>query len=92
MSEKVINTAWLEKAQGLMPELRQQKVYPERIVSAVPDTSAFQGWRIEPIGLAEHLSDQVLCKGDRVTLDFGEHLVGYLPLEPYPREDFLRRS
>ncbi|PJN61957.1 hypothetical protein PAEAM_15200 [Paenibacillus sp. GM1FR] len=80
MSEKVINTAWLEKAQGLMPELRQQKVYPEHIVSAVPDASAFQGWRIEPIGLAEHLSDQVLCKGDSVTLDFGEHLVGYLTL------------
>ncbi|MEK4365003.1 sugar hydrolase [Paenibacillus sp. FSL M8-0212] len=80
MSEKVINTAWLEKAQGLMPELRQQKVYPEHIVSAIPDASAFQGWRIEPLGLAEHLSDQVLCKGDSVTLDFGEHLVGYLTL------------
>ncbi|WP_413407916.1 sugar hydrolase [Paenibacillus amylolyticus] len=80
MSEKVINTAWLEKAQGLMPELRQQKVYPEHVVSAVPDAAAFQGWRIESLGPAEQLSDQVLCKGDSITLDFGEHLVGYLTL------------
>ncbi|MEK4275244.1 alpha-L-rhamnosidase-related protein [Paenibacillus sp. FSL R7-0026] len=80
MNEKVINNAWLEKAQRLMPELHQQKVYPEHIVSAVPDASAFQGWRIEPLGLAEQLSDQVLCKGDSVTLDFGKHLVGFLTL------------
>ncbi|WKL02886.1 hypothetical protein Q0F98_03385 [Paenibacillus amylolyticus] len=70
MSEKVINTAWLEKAQRLKPELRQQKVYPEHIVSAVPDASAFQGWRIRTTRLSRTLIGSSAVQGRQCNAGF----------------------
>jgi len=80
MNEHMIKTTWLDQAKQLTPELHQQKVYPERMVNVVRDEDAFQGWSVEPVSSAAQLYDRVLKKGDRITLDFGNHHVGYLTL------------
>ncbi|GAB1154690.1 hypothetical protein YWY31_07150 [Paenibacillus illinoisensis] len=80
MNEHMINTTWLDQAKRLTPELHQQNVYPERMVSVVQDEDAFQGWSVEPVGSAAQVYDQILKKGDCITLDFGTHHVGYVTL------------
>ncbi|WP_337031712.1 sugar hydrolase [Paenibacillus illinoisensis] len=80
MNEHMINTTWLDQAKRLTPELHRQNVYPERMVSVVQDEDAFQGWGVEQVGSAAQVYDQILKKGDCITLDFGTHHVGYVTL------------
>ena len=40
--------AWLKEAAASMPELRRTEHHPVRIVRSVADSTAFQGWRMEP--------------------------------------------
>ena len=40
--------AWLKEAAVSMPELRRTEHHPVRIVRSVADSTAFQGWRMEP--------------------------------------------
>lgn len=62
MNEHMINTTWLDQAKRLTPELHQQKVYPERMVSVVQEEEAFQGWGVESGGSAAQVYDQILKK------------------------------
>ncbi|MGF6352828.1 alpha-L-rhamnosidase [Paenibacillus sp. 4624] len=80
MGEHIINASWMDQAQQWIPKLHEQTVYPEQIVRSMSDSQAFQGWRMETIGPASVLSEQTLRKGDEITLDFGQHLVGYVTL------------
>lgn len=80
MKSKQVNQPFVERAESLIPHLYEKKVYPAHIIDVVKDAEAFQGWRTERIGAAEELAGRVLGKGDSVTLDFGDHHVGYLTL------------
>ena len=48
--------AWLKEAAVSMPELRRTEHHPVRIVRSVADSTAFQGWRMEPSEPIEALS------------------------------------
>ena len=39
---------WLDKAIASTPVLKTEKVHPVGLVKAVADTSAYQGWRVDP--------------------------------------------
>lgn len=69
---------WLDKAIASTPVLKSEIVRPERLVKVVADTSAYQGWRVDPAGeigsyLGSSLKDE---KNKSVTVDFGRHLTG----------------
>lgn len=69
---------WLDKAIASTPVLKTETVRPGRLVKAVADTSAYQGWRVDPAGeigsyLGSSLKDE---KNKSVTVDFGRHLTG----------------
>ncbi|PYE45633.1 alpha-L-rhamnosidase-like protein [Paenibacillus barcinonensis] len=80
MSPHITNALWMEQAQQWIPKLYEQKIFPKQLVRSVSDVHAFQGWRIEPVAPVEAMYEQVLRKGDEITLDFGQHLVGYVTL------------
>ena len=69
-------SAWLKKAEACKPKLFRREVAPVRLVEAVPDKAAFQGWRVEPKGAVDTALRRMLKLGDTFTFDFGEHLVG----------------
>ena len=69
---------WLDKAIASTPVLNTDTVHPVGLVKAVADTSAYQGWRVDPAGeigsyLGSSLKDE---KNKSVTVDFGRHLTG----------------
>lgn len=78
------NMQWVEKAERLTPELKESKVFPKRLMKVVADEQAFQGWRVDPAADAVPLQEAVWDKGSEFTLDFGDHLVGYLTLKIRP--------
>ena len=80
---------WLDKAIASTPVLKTEKVHPVGLVKAVADTSAYQGWRVDPAGeigsyLGSSLKDE---KNKSVTVDFGRHLTGTFSF----RVDLLNR-
>lgn len=79
----LINQTMVDKAEALIPELMTSVVEPKSVVEIVADKEAFQGWRVE---LAEDQAwkERVLGKGESFTLDFGDHLVGYVSLKVKP--------
>lgn len=79
-----MNKHFVEIAEKLTPELIHQKIYPQRIVEVVPDETAFQGWRIEPIEGVESLVNKSFGKNESFILDFGDHQVGYLSISVRP--------
>lgn len=75
--------AWLEKAEALRPALTHTLCEPERMVTAVADAAAFQGWRYEADTLTTQEALQTVLKPGQVfTFDFGRHMVGYLTIRP----------
>ncbi|MCL6606067.1 MAG: sugar hydrolase [Paenibacillus sp.] len=82
MSEHV--QRFTSKANELTPEIYQQKVYPKQLVQIVRDDQVIHGWRAEKVHSSDELSNLVLGKGDEVTLDFGDHIVGTLSLNIKP--------
>ncbi|MBQ3633854.1 MAG: glycoside hydrolase, partial [Paludibacteraceae bacterium] len=70
---------WLRIAEKAKPDLHHARYTPVRMVEAVPDSSAFQGWRYLEAELTPSQTDtMVLRHGQVLTFDFGRHLVGYL--------------
>lgn len=75
---------WVEQAERLIPSLHRKVVVPKRFVQVSADPAAFQGWRINPKEDATVLREKVWDKGDSFTLDFGDHMVGYLTMKLRP--------
>lgn len=73
-------TAWLKEAAASMPELRRTEHHPVRIVRSVADSTAFQGWRMEPSEPIEALYASSLKQRRKVIVDMGEHMTGYFSL------------
>jgi len=69
---------WLAKAATLTPTLQSAARRPIAEVQCVRDAAAWQGWRCAALGQA--LPDRALGRGDTLTVDFGEHVVGRLRL------------
>lgn len=72
--------AWLKEAAVSMPELRRTEHHPVRIVRSVADSTAFQGWRMEPSEPIEALYASSLKQRRKVIVDMGEHMTGYFSL------------
>ena len=68
---------WLETAERSKPQLHYRTVKPVAVVTAVKDSSAYQGWRYEKTGEPAEFYADNFNRRTTVTLDFGEHLVGY---------------
>ena len=72
--------AWLKEAASSMPELQRTVHHPVRIVRSVADSTAFQGWRMEPSEPIEALYASSLKERRKVIVDMGEHMTGYFSL------------
>lgn len=73
-----MNQRFLKIAQDCEPELLRREALPVGCAEAVQDDSAWQGWSVRPVcGAVQELFQT----GDRLTLDFGRHLVGYLSFD-----------
>ena len=72
---------FLREAERLKPKLFSRAVSPVRLVRAVADRRAYQGWCVEPAGDVPSVLNRRLKLGDEFVLDFGEHLVGYLSVD-----------
>jgi hypothetical protein len=72
------DSRWLAKAAGLTPALHITARRPVAEVRCVREAKFWQGWRCEALGPA--LPDRALGRGDSMTVDFGEHVVGRLRL------------
>ena len=72
--------AWLKEAAASMPKLRRTEHHPVRIVRSVADSTAFQGWRMEPSEPIEALYASSLKQRRKVIVDMGEHMTGYFSL------------
>lgn len=68
---------WLKIASESTPELVKTVVRPVRVVEAIQDSSAFQGWRYADAGPVEPLYARNFKEVREITLDFGKHLTGY---------------
>lgn len=64
----------LDRAERNCPKLYEQEIISDKTVEIVADESAFFGAVAKPSGVM----GQVFKTGDRFTLDFGQHCVGYL--------------
>ncbi|MFX3635046.1 MAG: sugar hydrolase [Candidatus Pristimantibacillus sp.] len=72
------NHEFVQEAERLKPALYEGQAVPRSVVEAVSDDSAFQGWRMDKIGDYAELPNQSYGKNESFTLDFGDHLVGYI--------------
>lgn len=69
---------WFCIAQEVQPVLQQTVVEPVGLVRPVRDSSAFQGWRMEPAGDMQQFYDMTYKRGTpSVIVDFGRHVTGY---------------
>ncbi len=73
---------WLKLAEQNKPELIHTAHHPVRVVKAVEDKGAYQGWRFDTDKemTPERLATTNFRELRRVTLDFGDHLTGYISL------------
>ncbi len=82
---------WLQKAEQAKPMLRERKVEPVGLVTAVRDPQAFQGWRMVPetdvSGFYGALMKERMSQGQETILDFGEHLTGYVTFTLHATKD-----
>ncbi len=82
---------WLQKAEAAKPELRERHVEPIGMVRSVSDSTAFQGWRMEPEtnldGFYGTLIKERIGQGKETILDFGEHLTGYVTFTLHANKD-----
>lgn len=68
---------WLSKAMETTPDLTTEIKSPVRLSKVCPDTTAFQGWKMEDAGRVESLYASPLNANNGVIVDFGEHITGY---------------
>ena len=68
---------WLSAAEAAKPELKYQTMTPVAVVVPVKDPAAFQGWRYDRIGTPDSFYSKNFKEVETITLDFGNHLVGY---------------
>lgn len=78
------NKNFLQKAERLLPRLKEAIVLPVQIVDVVPDDEIIHGWKTKHIHSIEKLPDLTLGKKDQIILDFDNHQVGYLSLHIKP--------
>ncbi|HEX2971291.1 MAG TPA: hypothetical protein VHP11_03095 [Tepidisphaeraceae bacterium] len=78
MSQANTTARWIEIAESVKPALKRETMPPKQWVETVADKTAFQGWKIRPVGPAAGVYDKPLKRGDSFILDFGQHIVGYL--------------
>ncbi len=69
---------WLQKADEFKPELKIFRKTPVDIIEVLPSLNAFHGYQTRNLDNIENLKNYELGPGDKVVLDFGEHLVGRL--------------
>lgn len=69
-----MNAVFLDRAERNLPQLREQEVTTDRIVTLTEDSTAFFGVQAIPQGTVP----SCLQTGDRFILDFGQHCVGTL--------------
>lgn len=67
---------WLRKSEACKPALVYKECYPLRVVNAVKDEKAYQGWRMEECGPVYPLFNESLKNQSGIILDFGEHMTG----------------
>ncbi len=77
-------TNWLKKAEAATPKLLATVKKPVALVRVEKDAAAFQGWKTVRAGDVASLAKRKLGIGDSFTLDFGEHLTGYLTFRLSP--------
>lgn len=69
---------WFCIAQECTPTLYETLVEPIGMVRSVRDSSAFQGWRMEPAGTMQQFYGETYKRGtSAVIIDFGRHVTGY---------------
>lgn len=73
------NQAFLDKAAELEPVLQKQVVTPKRIVEVTENQNHV--CVVTEIGDISELSGRTFKKGSSLTLDFGDHQVGYVSFE-----------
>ena len=73
--ESMKNEKLLEKALGLLPTLYENKVPAQRAVEFTKENGKINETSVGNYG------ERTLGKGDSLTLDFGDHYVGYLSLD-----------
>ncbi|MBC2369084.1 sugar hydrolase [Listeria booriae] len=78
------NTAFLKKAEQLRKPLLHQEVTAKSIVEVEADASMIHGWKMRQIAPISDLDNYVLGQGDSITVDFGEHVVGFPSLSILP--------
>jgi len=78
--------AWVTEAERLKPTLHQIEKKPIGIVSIVPDSKAFQGWKVKAAGDLAKFYNNSFKQQQSVILDFGEHLTGYFSFTLSPSE------
>ena len=69
---------WLQKADQFKPELKVFKKTPVGIIEVLPSLGSFHSYQTRHLDDIENLKNYELGPGDKVVLDFGEHLVGRL--------------
>jgi alpha-L-rhamnosidase len=79
-----IDSAMVEKAQTLYPNLITEIIYPKKIVEMVEDKEVFQGWDVVTQSDYSECSNKTLGKDDEFIFDFGDHTVGYMSLSIKP--------
>ncbi|MNZ65602.1 Bacterial alpha-L-rhamnosidase [compost metagenome] len=72
---------FVQEAERLTPTLREAHVTPKSIVAVAADEHAFQGWRMDKLADYSELKHKSFGKNEDFTLDFGDHLVGYITFE-----------
>lgn len=82
---------WLQLAEQSKPQLYRKPHHPIRVVKAMQDKGAYQGWRFDTDTemTPERLGKTNFRELRRVTLDFGDHLTGYLSLSLRSMESMM---
>ena len=74
------NQAFLKKAQQLTPTIQHTKVTPVALVKTVKDDHKLNSTGIKKIDAVENLPKHLMKRDDHITLDFGNHYVGYFKI------------
>lgn len=72
-----VRADWLLKAKEAIPELKETIKEPVGLVNIVRDSCVFQGWKCEPIAVADSIYDTSLLSKEGIIIDMGEHMTGY---------------
>lgn len=72
---------WLELAEKFKPKLSKKVIQPVSVVELVNDASAFQGWRMKPVGSLDLIYKASFKKINPIIVDFGNHYTGYFSMK-----------